>query len=137
MRRTAATFLLAVLALVTQLAACSPAAERGHRFTVRGQVTQLPSPQDPGALYLQHEAIDGWVDRNGQVVGMDPMNMPFPLGDGVPLEGIAAGDVVEATVRVDWEAEARQVEIVELRELPAGTKLELRAADPGRAGTSH
>jgi hypothetical protein len=131
MRRTAAILLLAAFA------ACSPEPERGHKYTVRGRVTQLPSVHDPGALYLEHEAIDGWVDREGKVVGMYPMTMPFPFAKSISLDGIAVNDIVEATVRVDWEAEARQVEIVELRELPAGTKLEFRAPDPSRAHAGH
>jgi hypothetical protein len=128
MRRTAT--ILVLLAALYGLAACSPAAEKGRRYTVRGQVTQLPNVHDPGALYLE---IDGWVDRTGKVVGMYPMTMPFPFAKSVSLDGIAVGDVVEATVRVDWEAETRQVEIVELKELPAGTKLDFRAPDPSRA----
>jgi hypothetical protein len=128
MRRIAALLLLAA---ALGLAAC-PEPERGQKNTVRGRVTQLPSVHDPGALYLEHEAIDDWVDREGKVVGMYPMVMPFPFAKSISLDGIAVGDVVEAKIRVDWEAEERQVEIVELRELPAGTKLEFRAPEPGQ-----
>lgn len=122
-RRT--LFLLAVLSL----AGCS-GGESGRVYTVRGQVTQLPDPNNPGTgLYLNHEAIDDFVDRDGEMVGMDPMNMPFQVDEGVSLEGIGAGDVVEIKLRVDWGAET-EAEIVEIRELPPGTKLEFRAAKP-------
>ena len=121
-RRT--LFLLAVLSL----AGCSGG--EGRTYTVRGQVTQLPDPNNPGTgLYLNHEAIDGFVDRDGETVGMNPMTMPFLVDEEVSLEGIGVGDVVEIELRVDWEAET-EAEIMAVRELPAGTKLEFRAAKP-------
>lgn len=123
-RRT--LFLLAVLSL----AGCSGGEEPGRTYTVRGQVTQLPDPDNPGTgLYLNHEAIGDFVDRDGEMVGMDPMTMSFLVDEEVPLEGIGAGDVVEIELHVDWGAET-EVEIVEIRELPPGTKLVYRAAKP-------
>lgn len=123
-RRT--LFLLAVLSL----AGCSGGKEEGRTYTVRGQVTQLPDPGNPGTgLYLNHEAIDDFVSRDGEMVGMDPMTMSFLVDEKVPLEGIAVGDVVEFKLHVDW-SEDGIAEIVELRELPPGTKLVYRAAKP-------
>lgn len=123
-RRT--LFLLAVLGL----AGCSEGKEPGRTYTVRGQVTQLPDPNNPGTgLYLNHEAIDDFVSRDGEMVGMDPMTMSFLVDEEVSLEGIGVGDVVEVELRVDWGAET-EAEIVELRELPPGTKLVYRAAQP-------
>lgn len=118
------------LLVILSLAGCSGGEESGRVYTVRGQVTQLPNPNNPGTgLYLNHEAIDDFVNRDGEMVGMDPMNMPFQVDEGVSLEGIGAGDVVEIKLRVDWGAET-EAEIVEIRELPPGTKLEFRAARP-------
>lgn len=121
------------LILLATLAACPGESGRGQTYTVRGQVLQLPGPQDPGALTIDHEAIDGWVDRQGKVVGMYPMAMPFPFAKDVSLDGIRAGDKIEFTLRVDWQAETRQVEIVGLRKLPPNTELDFRAPDPARA----
>ena len=105
-------------------------AESGRTYTVRGQVTQLPDPDNPGTgLYLNHEAIDDFVSRDGEVVGMNPMTMSFLVDETVPLEGIGVGDVVEFDLHVDWGAET-EVEIVGIRELPAGTRLVYRAAKP-------
>jgi len=119
-------FLLAVLSL----AGCSGGKESGRTYTVRGQVTQLPDPGNPGTgLYLNHEAVDDFVSRDGEMVGMDPMTMSFPVDEKVPLEGIGVGDVVELKLHVDWGAET-EVEIVGIRELPPGTKLVYRAAKP-------
>jgi hypothetical protein len=123
-RRT--LFLLAVLSL----AGCSGGKDSGRTYTVRGQVTQLPDPSNPGTgLYLNHEAIDDFVSRDGEAVGMNPMAMPFQVDEKVPLEGIGVGDVVEFKLHVDWGAQP-EVEIVGIRELPAGTKLVYRAARP-------
>ena len=123
-RRT--LFLMAVLSL----AGCFGEEETGRTYTVRGQVTQLPDPNNPGTgLHLNHEAIDDFVDREGEMVGMDPMTMPFPVDEKVSLEGIAPGDVVELELHVDWGAET-EAEIVGIRELPPGTKLVYRAAQP-------
>ena len=123
-RRT--LFLLAVLSL----AGCSEGKESGRTYTVRGQVTQLPDSSNPGTgLYLNHEAIDDFVSRDGETVGMDPMTMSFLVDEEVSLEGIGVGDVVEFKLHVDW-AETGIAEIVEIRELPPGTKLVYRAAKP-------
>ena len=123
-RRT--LFLLAVLSL----AGCSGGKEEGRTYTVRGQVTQLPDPGNPGTgLYLNHEAIDDFVSRDGEMVGMDPMTMSFLVDEEASLEGIGVGDVVEIKLQVDWGAET-EAEIVEIRELPPGTKLVYRAAQP-------
>ena len=125
-RRT--LFLMAALSL----AGCSGG--EGRTYTVRGQVTQLPDPGNPGTgLYLNHEAIDDFVDRDGKLVGMDPMPMPFLVDEDVSLDGIGVGDVVELKLHVDWEA-TPEAEIVEIRELPAGTKLVYRAAKPPKQG---
>jgi hypothetical protein len=120
---------LAVLAIL----GCQPQgrpAGGGHTYTVRAKVVQLPAPNNPASgLYLSHEAIDRFVDRDGKIVGMDPMTMPFPLADGVALDGLQPGDVVELKLHVDWGADP-EVEITGLRELPADTKLSFRNARP-------
>lgn len=131
--------LAGALALVGALAltACGPhretresTAETGRTYKVRGQVTQLPDPGNPGSgLYLQHEAVDTFVDREGKTVGMDPMNMPFPVADGVSLEGIAPADYVEFDLYVDWQADS-PVAITRIRKLPPDTRLVFRAAKP-------
>jgi len=126
-RRT--LFLLAVLSLAGCIRG-EGEKEFGRTYTVRGQVTQLPDPNNPGTgLFLNHEAIDDFVSRDGEVVGMDPMTMSFLVDEEVPLEGIGAGEVVEIEQHVDWGAET-EAEIVEIRELPPGTKLVYRAAKP-------
>ena len=118
------------LLVILSLAGCSGGKESGRTYTVRGQVTQLPDPANPGTgLYLNHEAIDDFVSRDGEMVGMDPMTMSFLVDEKASLEGIGVGDVVEIKLHVDWGAET-EAEIVGIRELPPGTKLVYRAAKP-------
>lgn len=124
-----------ILLAIFSLTACSAGEESGRIYTVRGQVTQLPDPNNPGTgLYLNHEAIDDYTSRDGEVVGMDPMTMSFQVDEKVPLQDIQVGDVIEFDLRVDWEAET-EVEIVSIRELPPGTRLEFRAARPPKQET--
>ncbi|MES1241677.1 MAG: copper-binding protein [Acidobacteriota bacterium] len=129
MRAPAVLFL--ILCALGTLAGCAAKdSGSGRTYTTRGQVIQLPDPANPGTgLTLNHEAIDQFVDRQGELVGMDPMSMPFPVAKGVSLEGIQVSDIVELKLHVDWSAEPA-AEITEIRELPAGTKLDFRAAKP-------
>jgi Cu/Ag efflux protein CusF len=99
----------------------------GHTYTVRALVEELPGPTN--GLNLTHEAIDDWRGRSGEVTGMSTMTMPFPLADGVSLAGIERGDVVEIQLHVDWEQDLA-VQITALRELPRGTRLDFREANP-------
>lgn len=121
------TILIALIMALTAFG-CGPKMEPGaHEYTVRAQVVQPPDAKT--GLYIYHEAIDDWVGRSGKVEGMDTMAMPFPVAQGVPLEGIQANDKVEVKLHVNWESD-RPVEITEVRKLPPDTKLEFRAAKP-------
>lgn len=68
-------------------------------YTVRGRIEQLP---EAGAarptIQIFHEPIPSFVRPDGKL-GMNAMSMPFPVAEGVSLEGFAVGDVVEFT----WE----------------------------------
>ena len=117
------------LAILLLGVACAREAPQGRDYTVRAQVVQPPDPVT--GLYLYHEAIDDWRGRGGEVEGMDPMSMPFPVAADVPLEGIEANDKVEVNLHVDWSAET-PVEISGVRELPPETQLVFREAKPPR-----
>lgn len=123
-----AAFVLTCFAALLAVAGCGGGS--GRDYTVRAQVVKPPDNPAEG-LYLYHEAIDDWMGRSGEVEGMDPMAMPFPVAKDVPLEGLAANDKVEITLHVDWEADS-PVEITRLRKLPPDTKLVFREAKPSR-----
>jgi hypothetical protein len=88
-----------------------------------------PGGGGPRLITLRHEPIDDLVDRQGKVVGMDSMVMPFPVAGGVPLSALAAGDKVAVTLCVDWGADP-ELAVTGLRKLPAGTRLDFRPARP-------
>lgn len=119
-------------AVLLLAAACAQEAKGGRDYTVRAQVVQTPDPaKHADGLYLYHEAIDDWMGRSGEVEGMDPMSMPFPVATGVPLAEIQTNDKVEVTLHVDWNADT-PVEITRIRELPPDTEIVFRAAKPPR-----
>lgn len=112
-------------------ARAEPATPPDGIYTVRAEVVALPDPKrtDDRQLRVRHEAVPDFVGFEGEVVGMASMAMPFPLAEGLELEGIEAGDPVEMTFEVRWEG-AAPLRIVALRELPAGTELDFETAEP-------
>ncbi|MFG0273423.1 MAG: copper-binding protein [Phycisphaerales bacterium] len=96
------------------------------RYTVRGEVVALPSPDNPASeMQIRHEPIPDFRS-GGEVVGMRAMTMPFPVGEGVSLEDIAIGDKVEVAFETRYSPDTRMVssyEIVSITELPADTEL--------------
>jgi hypothetical protein len=108
--------------------AVTPCAGRG--YTLRGQVVaMMPRGGGPRLITLRHEPVDDFADRQGKVVGMDSMTMPFPVARGVPLTAVAPGDTVAVTLCVDWQADP-ELAVTALRKLPAGTRLGFRPARP-------
>ena len=108
------------------------AASRVDSYTVRGQIVSLPGA---GGVPMQiaHEEIPDFKNREGEEVGMETMTMPFPIAEGVSLEGIESGDPVEFSFEVSWQP--TRLEIIEISELPADTSLTLTA--PGHEGHDH
>jgi len=146
-RAAGALTALLVAALLTVLAACSApsgddaTAEAGDgavTYSMRGQVTALPDAADPlSDLRIRHEPVDDFVSIDGEVVGMDSMNMPFPVGSGVDVSALHVGDKVAFTMVVDWDADVPyQVTGVEV--LPPDTELTWGQAQAStEAGDEH
>jgi len=121
---------LLVLAGISFLLAGCARGGGGRDYTVRGRVAELPQAGNPASSFeIAHQAVDDFVDRQGEVVGMDPMTMSFPLGPQVSLEGLAVNDPIEFTLHVDWQANP-PVRITRLHKLPPGTPIVFRAAQP-------
>jgi hypothetical protein len=124
--------LVALLAAAAGLpAGCGPRAASpcgGRVYQLRGQVVAVTGQGGgPRMITLRHEPIDEFADRQGKVVGMGSMIMPFPIARGVSSRAVAPGDLVAVTMCVDWLADP-EVAITGLRELPAGTRLDFRPA---------
>ena len=99
-------------------------------YRSRGVVYQLPAAPG-GELVVFHEALPEFVDRKGELSGMDSMAMPFAVSEEVSLDGVEKGDKVELAFEVRWKG-APTLVITELRELAPDTELKLGrgAADP-------
>lgn len=79
--------------------------ETVRSYTVQGVVRQLPDPGDASKqLLIHHAPIPDYVNSEGYETGMPSMTMPFFPAAGVELGEIAAGDWVEFTLAVDWQA---------------------------------
>ena len=121
-----------LLVSVAAIAGCSRSSEatdgppaRVDTYTVRGLVVALPDPDRPGSeLWVRHEAIPEYRDHEGKVIGMAEMKMPFPVADGVSLDGIHVGDKIEMTFEVTWEPRTN-LRITAIRKLPPDAELHL------------
>ena len=120
---------LILVCLAVLLRRRMPAAEGARSYTVRAEVVELPGAANGNLFVLHHEAIDGFVTRDGKAEGMDSMTMPFLVAKNVPLTEIRPGDKVEVLLHVDWQAD-RAVEITGLRKLSPDLHLDFRAARP-------
>ncbi|HTG33091.1 MAG TPA: copper-binding protein [Thermoanaerobaculia bacterium] len=128
MREALKSSLILVCLAVLLAAGCRP--PRGQNYTVRAEVVELPSDANGHLFVLHHEAVDGFVTRDGKVEGMDSMTMPFLVAKNIPLTEIRPGDKVEVLLHVDWQAADRAVEIIGLRKHSPDLHLEFRAARP-------
>jgi Cu/Ag efflux protein CusF len=117
--------LVALAALALSASACNKGAEApAATYTVQGELKSLPQPDGDAVLYVHHEAIPEFVNRQGQKTGMASMSMPFGVPEGVSLEGLAPGDKVELTFAVHWDQNPA-TQVAAIRKLPADTQLEL------------
>lgn len=108
----------------------APAPTEPETYTVRGEIVDLPDPEDPtSGFFVYHEAIDEFRGIDGEVTGMSSMTMPFPVADDVDLEGLGRGDRVEFDLYVDWEGDPATL-VTRVEKLPDDTILEFRGAQP-------
>lgn len=123
----------AAIAAVLLLAGCKgegpagPPARSPDRYTLRGEIVRLPAPgASPAELSIRHEAIPDFKNAGGEVVGMHAMVMPFAVGPGVSLDGLAPGDKIRFRFAMDWARNTLELESLE--ELPPDTALEFERA---------
>jgi|CXWL01.1.fsa_nt_gi Cu/Ag efflux protein CusF len=126
-------FAASSLVLPGLLTACkgSPAAPVVATHVVRGRVESLPQKGVPAAAFsVTHEAIEGWVRGNG-AKGMASMTMPFPLADGVSLEGVAVGDKIEFKIEQTPANKTKPYKVVAVKVLPSETELTIPTDEEG------
>lgn len=110
-------------------------------YAMRGEIARLPQ-SGAREIVIRHEAVPGFRDEGGRVVGMEAMTMPFTLGSDLPasaLEGLVPGDRIAFTLEMRWQDSSDIARISHLARLPAGTALSWDAppadASPGAAGS--
>jgi len=115
--RSAAPLALAFALAALTMAGCAPkqetVARTPERYEVQGEIVGLPSVGSREVM-IRHEAIPGFRDDAGKVVGMAAMTMPFMLGESVSIDGFAIGDTVAFTLEVDWSSKRDPVRIAKL-----------------------
>ncbi|MEQ9453316.1 MAG: copper-binding protein [Phycisphaeraceae bacterium] len=139
--------LTALIALPLGLTACDqasseqpavPAADaeaaRIDTYTVRGQVVTLPTETNR-QVQVAHEAIPGFKNKAGEVVGMSTMTMPFPVNDAISLDGVDQGDAIELVFSVNWQS--ADYTVTSITELPEGTELDLSSAGHDMSHDDH
>lgn len=96
-------------------------------YTVRGIIAQMPDPQNPASMFtVRHESMPHYRRQNGEL-GMSSMTMPFPPAEGLSLDGWAAGDHVELSFEVDYDAQGGSIlafRATALVALPDGVQLD-------------
>lgn len=133
--RSVTLLLVAVAILPLTLANCSKkstppvALPRDHVGwgEYKSQAIVIALPSDETELILKHEAIPYFVSIEGELVGMQAMEMPFPLGEGVSLDGIQVDSIVKFTFEVDWNP---SYFITSITVLPAETELDFSDREP-------
>jgi Cu/Ag efflux protein CusF len=123
---------LVVICGLATVAGCGPRrtaelAPPDQVYEVRGVVYEvIPGDGRRSRVVIRHQAIPDFVGRDGELVGMESMSMPFDVDAGVSLAGIEEGDAVEIRFEVRWEGEPTLL-ITSLEELPAGTTIDFGA----------
>jgi hypothetical protein len=98
-------------------------------YTTRGRIEKLP--ESAGAtMRIQHEAIPGFRNKAGEIVGMDSMTMSFMPAAELDLSGVAAGDPVEFTWEMRWNTRPN-TRVTRMTKLGAGAELNFGPAPAG------
>ena len=118
---------MSFLALAALSLACGP--KRGAApappdatYTLRGEIVRLPAAAG-GELSFHHEAVPGFRDAQGRVVGMASMTMPFATAPELDLSDLAVGDRVELDFEVRWNGRGAPLRVVRIVRLAPGTRL--------------
>ncbi|MEO8277442.1 MAG: copper-binding protein [Thermoanaerobaculia bacterium] len=115
--------------LALSLAACAkapaPPSAPPDIYAMRGEIVRLPAAGEREVI-LRHEAVPGFRDDAGKIVGMDAMTMPFTLSAAAlagAVQNLATGDRVAFTLEVRWSDPHDTIVISGISRLPAGERL--------------
>lgn len=122
--RNAAPLLLGLLILAGACAGkkSAPLGPPDAVYEVRGVIVALPQQTRSGDMRIHHEAIPSFTNREGKVIGMQSMTMPFPVAPGVSTDNLQLGDKIRFRLEVRWN-EGPTVRIAKIELLPGSTRL--------------
>jgi Cu/Ag efflux protein CusF len=100
------------------LVASAAFADTAYHYTVKGVVKGMPGDGlASNEILVKHEAIPGYRDDSGAIVGMMAMTMPFYLAEGLSLGGIKEGDTVEMKIEQHLQPKFTE-EVTSITKLP-------------------
>jgi Cu/Ag efflux protein CusF len=82
----------------------APAAAAPDRYTLKGIVKSINAAERE--VNILHQAIPTFKNRDGEVVGMMSMVMPFGVAEGVDLGPLKPGQKIEFTFEMLWKGKA-------------------------------
>ncbi|MBZ0113075.1 MAG: copper-binding protein [Thermoanaerobaculia bacterium] len=108
----------------------SPSTPADASYRVQGVVQRITGDQRGyREIVVRHQSVPDFRNREGEVVGMGSMAMPFAVAPALDLDDLAPQDQVAMTFEVRWEGEPVLL-IVELEELPVGTEVDFGTPVP-------
>jgi len=93
-------------------------------YRVRAQVVSFEGTGDDMLVVLEHEAIDGFKNREGKPDRMPAMKMAFGIAPAVDRSALTAGSKQEVVFDAVWGREP-MIRVTEAKRLPDETPLEL------------
>lgn len=123
-----------------QAGAASANADTLVEYTVRGRVEQLPGgPEFPAREFMvRHEEIPEFrytMAPGDDRTGMRSMAMAFPLAEGVSLDGIEPGTLVELMFETAYDGESGRLKgytVQRMTVLDPSTELQIPGATAPR-----
>lgn len=100
--------------------------------SIQGEIKSMPSEgMMGGEAQIRHRQIPDFKGADGSIPetqdgipGMRSMTMPFPIADGVSLDGYAVGDKVEFDFAVSWDGPRPSWEITRIVKLDPSTEID-------------
>ena len=103
---------------------------------ILGEISALPGSLPGEDMKIRHEHIPDFKSETGEVhvaadgvTGMKSMTMPFPLSEGLSLDGFSVGDKVRFSFRVNWGGGVPW-ELTAIERLPQDTEINYENAMP-------
>ncbi len=107
-----------------------------YSYHLRGIIKALPAAGElPASVSIKVPPIAHWVGMSGKIEPMMTMTMSYQLASGVTLHGIATGDKVAFTYKVNWNAD--RMVITRIKKLPAKTIINFLVPADAQASQSN